>query len=409
MRYVGIDWADTHHDLCCVDEQGQKVSRLHIDNTREGLDKLLEYLKELGRQAGGAECILIGIETSHLMLVDVLLNAGYSIYPLNPKAVDRYRDRYTTSGAKSDAFDAELIAQALRTDRDRFRKLMPDSELLRELRLLVHDQRRFIRTQTLLGHQLRDSLKAYFPVAVDLFSDLTGPSALAFLAAYPKPGLIPVKKLEKLLRQARYPQPEKKAAQIVEQVRRGHIETNDFIVRAKSRAVVTLVEQLQTLRQRLDQYEKEIEALFEKHPDASVIKSLPGSGPSNGPRLLIELGDNRQRYDNPDGLQCEAGTSPVTKASGNGRIVTVRRACRKSFRDAVHQFAFCSTNQSAWAKHFYQQQRARGNTNASALRALGDKWLKIIYRLWKDRVPYDENIFLAARTRQAFHQVPVPA
>ena len=163
--------------------------------------------------------------------------------------------------------------------------------------------------------------------------------------------------------------------------------------------MLTLVEQIQSLKEQIQGYQEEIDRLFEQHPDAAVFKSLPGAGEINGPRLMIEIGDNRERYSGPNSLQCEAGTSPVTKASGKFQTITMRRASRKTFRDTVHQFSFCTLRLTPWAKTFYDQQRAKGKNHSVALRALGYKWLKIIYHLWKEQVPYDENVYLADRMR----------
>lgn len=405
MFNIGIDWASDHHDIAIVDDSGHKVSAFRIPHTRQGLDTLRDKLRELSISTGDKDKIIIGIETSRLLLVDFLLNEGYEIYAINPKAIDRYRDRYTSSQAKSDTFDAEVIAHALRTDRDRFRSLKPDSDLLRELRILVRDCRRFIRTKTLFLNQLRACLRDYYPVALELFSEFDSSAALEFLKSYPQATRVPAKKIEKLLRRNHHSSPEQKAKGIAGKLSQPQIPVDAFTVRAKSRSMLTLVEQLLSLRTRIKEYQNEIEALFEKHPDASIFKSLPGSGPNNGPRLLSEIGDNRLRYPNPDTLQCEAGTSPVTKTSGKTRIVLMRRACRMSLRDTMHQFSFCSISQSSWAKTFYDQQRAKGKTHASALRALADKWLKIIHHLWEEQIPYNEDTYLAARMRQQIQEV----
>jgi len=409
MIHVGIDWASDHHDIVTVDERGCRNTGFRVSQDAEGIATLRERLRALAVEAGGKEHLAIGIETSHLLLVDVLLNDGYKVYPLNPKAVSRYRDRYAVSGAKSDDFDAELIAQALRTDRDRFRPLVPDSDLVRELRILVSDQRRFIRTRTLFSNQLRAALRDYFPTALTLFEDLDSPTALAFLKAHPRPAKIPAKQLERLLAKNRHPSPKDRAQTIAAALAGPAIPVDEFAIRAKARATVTLVNQLQILNEQLQGYQREIEELFERHPDADIFKSFPGAGPSNGPRLLAEIGDNRDRYTDADGLQGEAGTSPVTKASGKSHFVQMRRACRRSFRDAMYQFAFCSMKKSGWARAFYDTQRARGHNHAAALRSLGDKWLKIIHRVWKDRVTYDEKTYLAQRMRHQLKCIPTAA
>jgi len=409
MFNLGIDWADQHHDVYGIDDTGRQVTEFRVAADGEGIAKLREKLRELGLEAGGKEHLRIGIETPRLLLVDVLLNDGYTIYPLNPKAVDRYRDRYTSSGAKSDRFDAKVIANALRTDLTQFHQLQPDSPLVREIRILVKDHKRLLRSKNLFLNQLRAALKDYYPVVVDLFDSLDSANALAFLKQYPKPGSIKLKQLIRLFRQHRHPKPEQKAQEIVGRLAQAQIPVDEFTVRAKSRFVITLVEQIQALLVRLDDYQTEIEKLFEQHPDADWINSLPGSGPQNSPRLLAELGDNRDRYQNPDQMQCEAGTSPVTKSSGQMRIVVFRRACRKSFRDTMQQFSFCSMNKSVWARDLYDRLIAKNKSNPAALRAVSDKWLKIIYHLWKNRIPYDENRYLADRMRSQLRRSAVPA
>jgi len=406
MHYVGIDWASDHHDIAITNDSAKKVSAFRIEHNAKGLQLLRDKFRDLGVPK---EEILIGIETPRLLIVDFLLNEGFTIYPINPKAIDRYRDRYTQSQCKSDSFDAEVIAHALRTDRERFHVLKPDSPLLRELRILVRDQQKLIRSQSRFLNQLRACLKDYYPMALEIFNDFDSPVALAYLKQYPKVTSVSPKKLEKLLRQHRHPNPQAKAQEIAEKLSGPQIFVEDFTVRAKSRMLLTLVEQLQSLRVQINEYQKEIDRLFEKHPDFEIFKSLPGAGEKNAPRLLSEIGDVREKYPTPDSLQCEAGTSPVTRASGKSQVVLMRRACRMSFRDTMHQFSFCSLTQSSWTKAFYDQQKAKGKTHASALRSLGDKWLKIIHHLWEKKEVYDENIYLAARLRQQLQEVPSAA
>jgi transposase len=239
-----------------------------------------------------------------------------------------------------------------------------------------------------------------------VFEDFDSPSTLAFLERYPRPARLSAKQIERVLRKSRHPRAQAKAQQMAQALNETRLLVDDFTVRAKSRLVITLVEQLQTLQTRVSEYEQEIADLFAKHPDAAVIESLPGAGPKNGPRLLVELGDNRERYENPDQLQCEAGTCPVTHASGKSRWVTMRRACRMSFRDTMHQFSFSSLQHSLWARHHYDALRARGAAHAAALRGVSDKWLKIIYHLWTTQQKYNEDVFLAARQR---HQLQMQA
>lgn len=401
MFYVGIDWATDSHDVAVVNDLGKKIQAFRIPQSGEGFHLLRDKLRSFG--VPNPE-ILIGIETSKLALVDFLLHEGFTVYPINPKAISRFRDRYTASSSKSDSFDAEVIAQALRTDRDRFQPFVPDSPLLRELRILVHDQQRLIRMRSRLLNQLAACLKDYYPAALELFEDFNSSVALDFLKQYPRWTPITARQCEKFLRRHHYPSPEEKAQQMTAKLSATQIFIEDFTVRAKSQMLLALIEQLQPLRERIQSYQKQIDELFDQHPDSHIFRSLPGAGEKNAPRLLTEIGDNRERYSGADSLQCQAGTSPITRASGRSRIVSVRRSCRKTFRDTMHQFSFCSITQSSWAKTLYVQKKAQGRSHAAALRVVGDKWLKIIYRLWKEKACYDENIYLAGRMRHQLQQ-----
>ena len=402
MFTVGIDWASDHHDIAIVDEDGAKLSAFRIEHNTQGLHLLRDKLRGLNVPK---EEIIIGIETHRLLIVEFLLNEGFHICSINPKAIDRYRDRYTASQSKSDAFDAEIIAQALRTDPARFRRLVPDTQLLRELRILVQDQQRLIRTQTRFLNQLQACLKDYYPVALELFDNFDSSVALEYLSRYPQVTPVPAKKLEKFLRAKCHPNAQLKAREISKKISEPQIFVEEFTVRAKSRMLSTLVEQLLSLRARIREYQKEIDQLFDRHPDSGLFKSLPGAGERNAPRLLTEIGDNRDKHSDADSLQCEAGTSPVTRSSGKIRTVMMRRACRLSFRNTMHQFSFCTLTQSGWSKTFYDQQKAKGKTHASALRSLGDKWLKIIHHLWQKKISYDENIYLASRMRHQLQEI----
>lgn len=401
MFYVGIDWATDHHNIFIADESGAKIDSFCIPHNPKGMSLLRDKLRNL---LTPKEQILIAIETPRNLLVEFLLNEGYTIYPINPKSVDRYRDRYRPSGARDDSFDAMVLANIIRTDRDQFRAILPNSALARELKILTQDEQHLIRLKTRLVNQIQACLKDYWPTALELFSEIDQAVTLDFLLKYPRPEIIPLAELKKFLQKHHYPLSEEKAKEIHKKLSRPQIFVEDFTIRAKSRLLITLVGQLEALITQLDEYQREIVKLFNEHPDCSVFKSLPGSGPKNGPRLLAEMGDNRQRYSKAKNAQCEAGTSPITDASGKSKIVRMRYSCRKPFRNVLYQFAFSSLRESAWAKKFYDTQRDKGNTHTEALRALGNKWLKIIFRLWKDGTTYNEDRHLASIMRYQFNR-----
>lgn len=392
MYYVGIDWADDHHDVFITNDSGAKVSFFTITHTVEGTQLLKSKLIKLNVSK---EQILIALETPRNLLVYFLLDQGYTVYSLNPKSVDRYRDRYRVSGARDDYFDAMVIANILRTDRHQFKPILPNSDLVRELKILTQDQQHLIKLKTKLVNKIQSCLKDYYPTALGFFSEIAQEITLNFLLRYPTPNVVPVKKLEKFFKQHKYPKSKEKAKQIHKKLSKQQMFVEEFVVRAKSRLLVTLLNQLKSLMKQIDEYQKEIDKLFKQHPDKDIFKSLPGSGQKNGPRLLAQMGDNRQRYSQANDVQSEAGTAPITNKSGKVKIVKIRFACRKLFRDTMYQFAFSSLNQSVWAKNFYKKQRTKGKTHTQALRALGNKWLKIIFHLWKNNVTYDENRHLA--------------
>jgi len=392
MFYVGIDWADDHHDIYIVDEHGREVDSFSIKHNSEGMCFLRDKIRELSVPK---EQILIAIETPKNLLVDFLLDEGYTVYAINPMSVDRYRDRYRTSGARDDSFDAMVLANIIRTDKDQHRAILPNSPLARELKILTDDEQRLIHLKVKLLNQIRACLKDYYPVALELFDELDRPTTIEFLLKYQRPEKISVAELKRFLRKHHYPGADEKAQEIHEKLSAPQIFVEEFTVRAKSRMLVTLVSQLKVLLPQLEEYQKEIKRLFQQHPDCKIFQSLPGAGEKNAPRLLAQIGDSRQRYQDRKNLQCDAGTAPITDESSNAKIVRMRLACRKIFRNVIYQFAFSTLSQSAWAKNFYDSQRAKGNTNTEALRSLGNKWLKIIFRIWKDGVTYNEDRHLA--------------
>jgi len=388
MFYIGIDWADDHHDIYIIDEEGSKIDSFRIEHNPKGLSFLRERIRSL--QVSKSQ-LLFAIETHKNLLVDFLLDEGYTIYSINPKSVDRYRDRYRVSGAKDDTFDAMVLANIIRTDREQHRAIIPNSDLARELKVLTIDEQRLVRLKTRLINQLQACLKDYYPSALELFSQIDQEITLDFLLKFPCPATISVKELKKFLEKHHYPQAEEKAQEVYNKLSGHQIFVEELTIRTKSRLMLTLVKHLKMLLSELSEYQKEITRLFEKHSDSGIFKSLPGAGEKMSPRLLTEIGDNRDRYQEAKNLQCDAGTSPVTIKSGKMKVVHMRLACRKSFKNTLYQYSFSSMNESIWAKRYYEEQRKKGKTHTEALRALGNKWLKIIFYLWKNNVKYNED------------------
>jgi transposase len=401
MLLVGIDWADKEHVYCLMDEAGTTLSTGKMEHTAEGLE---QFMNAVRARVQTPHDVLVALETSHGPLVGALLDQGFTVYAINPKAAERHRDRFRVAGAKSDLRDAWVLATLLRTDRALYHPLTPDSDVAQELRALTRDRADLIRTRTMLSNQLTACLKTYFPEFLTLFVDPDRPVALALLQTFPtREHLQAVSRadLEAFLRRHRCPHGRKRAAAIHARMQAPGFHIAPPIVRAKVRLASTLVSQLQALAEHIDAYDREIQRVLTLHPDGELYRSLPGAADFLAARMVGELGDNRDRYRDPNVAQCEAGTAPVTRASGSTRIVHVRRACIHPLRETLWTFAFSSLRHCAWARAYYNQARKRGKKHAEAIRMLGNVWLRIIIAIRRDRRPYDEAVFQKARSRHA--------
>lgn len=400
MKYCGIDWANDHHDALSIDEQGHQLGSIRVAHTPEGLSQLDAYLERITAPDARDQVACI-IETTHGLLIAHLLEQGWPVYPVNPRTVDRHR---APSGAKTDTIDAYLLAKTGRADFHDLRRLNPDSELIQELKTLTRDQDVLIQMQTRLVNQLTACLKAYYPVALELFGKLQQPSTLAFLRAYPTlqaARAASVEDLATLLKHARYPAARKKAEELVHQLRQPCLVASAVITRAKSRLMLALVAQLEPLLQQIEEYDEEIERLFLSHADSELFLSLPGAGVRLAPRLLAEMGDDRDRYASASSLQALAGTSPVLYQSGTYQKAHRRLGCIKPWRNALFQFADRSRRWEAWASEYYQRKRAEGKSHTVAVRALANSWARILFAVWKTRKVYCPATFEAAQQAHA--------
>jgi transposase len=399
MWFAGIDWADRHHDLVVIDEAGHKVAQLHVEHTPEGLAKLVSFLQGIA-PLDQIACVL---ETKHGLLITALLEAGLALYPVNPKTVDRKRK---ASGAKTDLIDAYLLAKHGRAEFADLRRLEADSPQVAELKALTRDQDALIQMQTRLLNQLTACLKAYYPVALTLFSQLQQKSTLLFLQAYPtaeQAQMATAEQITQVLKQARYPKAEQAARTLVESVHQPQLKADEITTRTKSRLMLALVAQLLPLLDQIAAYDKEITARFLTHADSQIFESLPGAGKRLAPRLLAEWGDDRNRYAQTRSIQALAGTCPVPWKSGEYATVHMRFACLKPLRKALYQFAWLSTQQEPWAEAYYQRKRAEGKSHSMAVRALANVWVRIIFAMWCKREVYQRSVFECAQHLHARH------
>lgn len=402
--YLGVDWADKSHQLYGADEEGKKIKGMEVQQSAEGLAELGRWLDE--RRSAGIE-LWAAIEKPQGRIVDFLLDHGVVVYPVNPKALDRARDRFRMSQSKSDGFDAYVLAEFLRTDHTHLRALEPDSAQAQELKMLTRDYQRLLRQKTRLLNQITITLKEYYPRALELFEDFETKVALDFLQAYPTPqGLSKMTRREgKRFAKADHHLSEARWQQLWDKVNKPQITVPEHVVRAKAKLLRALVLQLEVAAKAVNDYGQDIERFFADMPAAKIASTLPGAkSGTTMPTLWAELGDAKNRWNSFRHLQAEAGTVPVTKASGKSRVVQFRFACKKHLRHAAYWFAFNSLTRCEWAKKYYRDQRAKGHSKHQALRALGAKWLKIIFVMWRDHKPYDENYHLANIAQHAIRQ-----
>jgi len=388
-HFGGFDWARASHHIVIVDRGGQVVLSLGFDDDAQGWATLREKIGQLPRLA-------VAIETSCGPAVERLLEMNLPVFPLNPKAAERYRDRKSPAGVKDDERDALSFGDALRTDGHGWRQLRPQDPPTAELRLLCRDEMALIAQRTALVNQLRTALHEYYPAALEAFEDWICKSSWEFVISFPTPAALAAagkRRWQSFLHSHKLyrPQTAEKRLEIFARAA-AFASPSAAVTSAKSLLAVTLARQLKTLEHQLDEYRARITRLFKDHPDKDCFGSLPGAGGKLAPRLLAELGSDRQLFDSPDALRCYAGTAPVTRQSGKRHWVCLRQACNKHLRCTLHLWADLSRKSCVWAEAYYQQKKKQGMSHAAALRCLGQRWLKILWKMWQSGQPYDEAL-----------------
>jgi transposase len=384
-----------------LDEAGKCVGARRFAHSHDGLNELKEFLLSIADQPEHLACI---VETNHGLLITFLLEAGIPVYPVNPKTANQLRK---AAGAKTDQIDAHLLAKIGRLELGELRLLEPDSPTVQELKTPTRDQDALIQTQTRLVNQLTACLKEYYPAALHLFAKLQQRSALVFLQVYPTPQAAQAASVEAItatLRTGKHTNPTQVAPKIVAELHRPQLVASEVIVRAKSRLMLSLVKQLLVVIEEIASYDEAIRSLFLSHDDHELWSSLPRAGKRLAPRLLAEWGEDRRRYTDAGSVQQLSGTAPVPFQSGNYAKAHKRFACLKPLRNVLHQFAWQSTRQEAWALAYYRRKRAEGKTHSMALRALANVWVRIIYAMWVSKTSYQTATFEAAQRGHAPRQ-----
>lgn len=396
MRYfVGIDWASEEHAVCVIDEGARVVWRGKVSHTADGLAGLR---RDLERLAPASE-VRVAIERPTGLLVDTLVDAGFVVVPLHPNAVKASRPRYSAAQGKTDLGDALMLADILRTDGHRLRALVPLSDETKALRALVRTRDDLVEQRIALANQLRALLDSFWAGAAAIFADVDSPIALAFLTRYPTPqsaARLGDKRLAAFLARHAYCG-RRPAGELLARLRAAPAGlAGDAESEAKGELVRALVAVLEPLVAQIATLSAAVEHAVEAHPDGAVIMSFPRAGRVNAAQILAELGDDRARFVSPDHLAAEAGAAPVTHESGKHRGVAFRWACNKRLRKAVVCWADNSRHSSAWAATFYRAARGRGCDHPHAIRILARAWLRVLWRAWQDRKPYDERFHRAA-------------
>jgi transposase len=390
---VGLDWADQKHVITLQAADSQERERFTVDHTPEALQDWIQSL----RDRFGGRLVAIAVEQKRGGLIYALMHVEFlHLYPVNPVTVAKMREAFRPSGAKDDPSDADLLLDILISHRGRLRLWSPDDALTRSIQLLTEDRRHVVDERTALTNQLTAALKTYFPQALEWFGDLHTARACAFLQRWPS--LQQLKQatpssIRKFYKAHGY-RGDDKREQLVANIKRAQPLTQDSaVLLAGSMRVQTLVTQIPLLTEAIAHYDKKIADLFDQHDDSTLFGSFPGAGSALAPRLLAAFGSNRDRFEFASEIQEFSGIAPVTEKSGGGIWIHWRLACSKFLRQTFQEFAGRSIFQSDWARACYDQLRKRGKSHQAALRALAYKWIRIIFRCWKTRTPYDEAVY----------------
>lgn len=410
MIYCGIDWAEQHHDIALVNEEGKQLAKRRISDDAAGFAALLELLAEHGDQPDHQ--IPVAIETSRGLLVAGLRATGRMVYVINPMAAARYRERTTSSRSKSDAVDALMLANVLRTDRHQHRPMPADSDLVRAVAVLARAGQDATWSRQQISNQLRSVLREFYPAALEAFQvkhiGLVSGEARAVLAAAPTPtaaAKLSKARLTALLKRAgrqRNLQPWADRLHDIFSVPQLH--HLPVVEAAFGQQVQALLLQLDAACHATNQLLAAAEEAFRQHPDAGILTSFPGLGAITGARLLGEIGDDRQRFEDPRALKAYAGAAPVTRASGKVHLVLHRRVKNDRLAAAGYIWTFAALTASAGARSHYDRRRAAGDRHNAALRNLYNRYLGMLHHCLQTGQLYDES-----RAFPPYQQTPAEA
>jgi transposase len=398
--FAAIDWADQKHFWKLLPAGSQQPEQGELENTPEAVEVWAAGLY----QRFGGQPIAICLEQARGGLVYMLSKYSHLVlFPVHPTTAARYRETFSPSGAKADPSDTAYLLDLLLRHRDKLRQLQPDTVETRLLQILTEQRRRMVNEKTRQGLRLTDCLKTYFPQVLTWFGKVSSPLVGALLEQWPTLGELQ-RQHPGTLRQFFHAQncrSEERIRERLEAIYQATPATRDpAVLEGFGLIAQGLVALLHTLRSHIKVLDRRIAELALAHPDRALFASLPGAGPVLVPRLIVAFGTRRDRYTDAYQMQCYSGIAPVTEASGKRQWVHFRFACPKFLRQTFHEFANCSIRYSEWARAYYESQRAQGKEHHAAVRSLAYKWIRIIYRCWKDGKPYDEQLYLQALQRR---------
>jgi hypothetical protein len=409
VLFVGDDWAEDHHDVEVQDGTGRRLGKARLPEGVAGiagLHALIGQFADPDDPAGSGQ-VLVGIETDRGPWVAALVAAGYRVFAINPMQVARYRERHTTSGAKSDAGDAHVLADMVRTDSHQLREVAGDSALVEGIKVVARTHQTMIWDRQRHVLRLRSMLREYFPAALGAFEgvigDLAAADVLELLERAPDPDLaarLSRAQIAAALKRARRRDIDTKTATIQSVLRAQALRQPAVLATAYAAGVRSLVAVIGVLNTQITVLQGQVEAHFGRHPAVEIYRSQPGLGEILGARVLGEFGDDPHRYTDARARRNYAGTSPITRASGRKKVVLARYARNDRLADALHQQAFCALSSSPGARAYYDTLRARGTGHHAALRQLGNRLVGILHGCLKTGRRYDEDTAWAHHSKQ---------
>jgi transposase len=398
--FIGLDWGSEKHSVALQSAGSKEIEIYELRQTPEDLHAWLFKL----RDKFGGRPVAVAIEQTKGAVIHALLGYDFvHVFRINPKSLADYRKAFSPGGAKDDPTDAKYLLEWIQLHRDRIKPWVPDDAQTRALQRLVEFRREVVNQRTAFTNQLTQALKEYFPQALDWAGDLDTGMACDFLSKWPT--LEKIKKARPDTIRTFYRQHRCRSSERIDErlkaICSAQALTQDATVIATSVSVVqAIVRTLYPTIETLHRLDREIEERFNAHPDVAIFDSFPGAGPALAPRLLAAMGSNRSRFESAAEVQQYSGIAPVTERSGKHVWIHRRFACPKFLRQTFHEFAGQSRKFSAWASAYYDMKRSKGIGHHAAVRALAYKWIRIIFRCWKNRVAYNEEIYLQSLRRK---------